>query len=209
MSYNSYIILILSLIALGLGPIMYHIFTLNRKTLNIFDKIIFLIVGSLVLFHLIPHNVEEIGWVSIVLLFFGVSFPAIIEKYKKNLHKKTHQTTIVIIGLGLLIHALLDGMALMMINLNSNLKNLGLPLAIILHRLPAGLTIWLLSIPIYGYYKTIIFLLIMCIITVFGFFLNDILIKLIDHSFVAGIQSIVSGSLLHVLFHKTHHPNKK
>ncbi len=204
---NNYTLLVLSLAAISLGPALYQLYTFNRKAINVVDRAVFLIVGGLVVFHLVPHSLEEIGWLSFPLLFIGASIPAIIEKGRDSLHEKAHRTTIIIICTGMLIHALLDGMALMMPHGHQHDADFGLPLAIILHRLPVGLTIWMLAHPSYGLNKTLLFIFVMCLATILGFFSNELLNGIIDHSLMSGIQAVVSGSLLHILFHKPHYPD--
>lgn len=204
---NNYTLLFFSLVAISLGPTLYQLYTFNRKAIDFVDRVVFLVVGALVVFHLVPHSLEKIGWLSFPLLFLGASIPAIIEKGRDSLHERAHKTTIVIICVGMLMHALLDGMALMMPHDHQHDADFGLPLAIILHRLPVGLTIWMLARPLYGFYKTVSIIAIMCIMTILGFFLNSLISGLVDHSIAGAIQSIVSGSLLHILFHRPHYPD--
>ena len=204
---NNFTLLILSLVAISLGPALYQLYVFNRKAIDFVDRVVFLVVGALVVFHLVPHSFEKIGWLSFPLLFLGASIPAIIDKGKDNLHKRAHKTTTVIICIGILVHTLLDGMALMIPRGYQHDADFGLPLAVILHRVPVGLTIWMLAKPMYGFYKTVAIIIIMCIMTIFGFFLNSLISGIIDHSIAGAIQSIVSGSLLHILFHRPHYPD--
>ena len=209
MDQNHYFLLILSLIAICLGPLLYQLYTFNRKVINIVDRAIFLIVGGLVVFHLIPHAIENIHWLAYPLLFLGASIPAIIEKGKKNLHEKAHRTTIIIIFFGILVHVFLDGMALLIPHNHSHNTDFGLPLAIIFHRIPVGLTIWMLVKSQYKVTKAIGIIIILCVATTLGFFFSSYLIEKIDHSFISGLNAIVSGSLLHILFHRPHYPDHK
>ena len=172
---NNFTLLILSLVAISLGPALYQLYTFNRKAIDFVDRIVFLIVGGLVVFHLVPHSFEKIGWVFFPLLFLGASIPAIIEKGKDDLHKRVHKTTIVIICIGILMHSFLDGIALIIPCSHQHDADFGLSLAVILHRVPVGLTIWMLAKPIYGFYKTVTIITIMCIITLFGFFFHSLI----------------------------------
>jgi len=204
---NNYTLLILSLIAISFGPVLYQLYTYNKKAIDFVDKTVFLIVGGLVVFHLVPHSLEEIGWMAFPLLFLGASIPAIIEKGRESLHEQAHKTSIIIICIGILIHAFLDGMSLMMPHDHQHDADFGLPLAIIFHRIPVGLTIWMLARPLYGIYKSIGIIISLCVATSLGFFLFSYLNGIIDHTVASGIQSVVSGSLLHILFHRPHYPD--
>lgn len=207
MAHNHYSLLILSLVAISLGPLLYQLYTYNKRALDIVDRTVFLIVGGLVVFHLVPHALEDIGWMAFPLLFLGASIPAIIEKGRESLHERAHRTTIVIIFFGILVHAFLDGMALLMPHNHSHDADFGLPLAVIFHRVPVGLTIWMLARPQYGITKAIGIIAVLCTATTLGFFLSNYLNEIIDHTFTSGINAIVSGSLLHILFHRPHYPD--
>lgn len=207
MIHNHYSLLILSLVAISLGPLLYQLYTFNRKAIDIVDRAVFLIVGGLVVFHLVPHALEEIGWLAFPLLFLGASIPAIIEKGKDSLHERAHRTAIVIICIGIFIHAFLDGMALLMPHNHQHDADFGLPLAVIFHRIPVGLTIWMLTRPQYGITKAIGIIAILCAATTLGFSLSSYLSEIIDNTFTSGINALVSGSLLHILFHRPHYPD--
>ena len=207
MGNNHYSLLILSLIALSSGPLLYQLYTYNKKALDIVDRTVFLIVGGLVVFHLVPHALEDIGWLAFPLLFLGASIPAIIEKGTDSLHEKAHRTTIIIICIGILLHTFLDGMALLMPHKHSHDADFGLPLAVIFHRIPVGLTIWMLARPQYKISKAIGIIAVLCLATTLGFFLSSYLSGVIDNTITSGINAIVSGSLLHILFHRPHYPD--
>jgi len=207
LDYNHYSLLILSLVAISSGPLLYQLYTFNRKAIDVVDRAVFLIVGGLVVFHLVPHAIEDIGWLAFPLLFIGASIPAIIEKGRGSLHERAHIITILIICIGILVHAFLDGMALLMPHNHSHDADFGLPLAVIFHRIPVGLTIWMLARPQYGITKAIGIIAILCLATTLGFFLSSYLSGIIDHTVTSGINAIVSGSLLHILFHSPHYPD--
>ena len=207
MDHNHYSLLILSLVAISSGPLLYQLYTYNKKALDIVDRTVFLIVGGLVVFHLVPHALEDIGWLAFPLLFLGASIPAIIEKGRDSLHEKAHRTTIIIICIGILLHTFLDGMALLMPHKHSHDADFGLPLAVIFHRIPVGLTIWMLARPQYKTSKAIGIIAVLCLATTLGFLLSSYLSGIIDNTITSGINAIVSGSLLHILFHRPHYPD--
>ena len=202
-------LLTFSIIAILIGPLLHHLFSLNRKVITVTDRIIFIVVGGLVVFHLVPHSFEEIGFYAIPLLGLGILIPVMIEKGRKSLHQKAHRIALFIIFSGIFLHALLDGMALMMPDdhTHSHEADFGLPLAVILHRVPVGLTLWMLLKPTYGMRLAISLIFIICIATVIGYFMYSFLGAWIPMEIAHGIYAVVSGSLFHILYHRPHFPD--
>ena len=204
---TNHTLLIVSLLAITAGPLLHHLFTLNRRTITLADRIVFIVVGGLVVFHLAPHSFEKIGYYSIPLLGVGAMIPVLIEKGRKTLHHKAHRIALFIICSGIFLHALLDGMALMMPGEHTHKADFGLPLAIILHRFPVGLMLWMLLQPTYGIKTAASLILVICIATVIGFFMYQSISSYIPLKVAHGIYAIVSGSLFHILYHRQHYPD--
>ena len=176
-------LLIFSLIAIIAGPILHHLLLFNRNVFNVADRIIFIIVGGLVVFHLVPHSFEEIGLYAIPFLALGILIPVFIEKGKESFHHKAHKVALIIIFIGIFLHALLDGMALSIPQKHLHEHSIGLPLAVILHRFPVGLTIWILINQTYGFNAAVLLICVICIATVAGFFMYNISLDKIFLSF--------------------------
>ena len=205
MMISNQMLLIFSLIAIIAGPILHHLLLFNRNVFNVADRIIFIIVGGLVVFHLVPHSFEEIGLYAIPFLALGILIPVFIEKGKESFHHKAHKVALIIIFIGIFLHALLDGMALSIPQKHLHEHSIGLPLAVILHRFPVGLTIWILVNQTYGLKAAVLLICVICVSTVAGFFMYNILFSWISMEVAHSIYAIVSGSLFHILYHRPHY----
>ncbi len=76
-----------------------------------------------------------------------------------------------------------------------------LALAVILHRIPVSLAIWMLTVPLFGRRAAIGVLLAVGASTVAGFELGGRLFGVTDSATFAVFSAFVAGSLVHVIFH--------
>ena len=74
----------------------------------------------------------------------------------------------------------------------------------VLHRVPVGLTIWLLLRPGRGALVAPGTLGLVAGATVIGFLAGDGLLAGVSHRALAGFQALVAGTLLHVVLHRPH-----
>ena len=195
------IALIASFFSLCVGPLVYQTFGPLKRTDKIVGGIVLVIVGGVILLEVIPHTYEAIGILALVLPLIGFAGPTIIEKTFEKAADTTHKLTIYLGVTGLLVHALIDGAAIQ--SDEQNVNN-GLTLAIILHRLPVGLTIWWMLKPLLGERYALVTLLMMGMSTFAGYGLNQAITGYHDNTLFAVVQAFIAGSLLHVVIHKPH-----
>ncbi len=196
------IALIASIFALGIGPLIYQTYGPMKRTDRIVSGFILAIISATLLLEILPYCFNKVGWVSILLAVVGFSGPTLVERLFSNSANKTHMITILLGVLGLALHASIDGAALQTASILASGESLSL--AMILHRLPVGLTIWWLLKPMLGEGYALITLLMMAFATVVGFILNMEFNHYQSSTSFAYVQSFISGSLLHVVFHKPH-----
>jgi len=196
------IALIASIFALGIGPLIYQTFGPMRRTDRIVSGFILAIIAITLFIEVLPQTFSQIGYISLFLALLGFAGPTLIEKLFSKSANKTHMATILLGILGLVIHASIDGAALYDGNTHGHHENLSL--AIILHRLPVGLTIWWLLKPLLGERYALLTLLAMAIATTGGFTLSMQLTDYQTNSGFVALQAFISGSLLHIVFHKPH-----
>jgi uncharacterized membrane protein YraQ (UPF0718 family) len=79
-----------------------------------------------------------------------------------------------------------------------------LPLAVILHRFPVGLTIWWLLRPANPLWVPLAVLVGLAVSTAVGFFWGGEVTTNLSGQGVAWFQALVAGSLLHVVLHRPH-----
>lgn len=195
------IALIASFFSLCVGPLVYQTFGPLRRTDKIVGAIVLVVVTGIIVFEVIPHTYETIGFYSLILALVGFAGPTLIEKTFRRAADTTHKLTIYLGISGLLVHALIDGAA---IQSDHSEVNNGLTLAIILHRLPVGLTIWWMLKPLLGERFALLTLIMMGLSTFAGFALNQTIGDYHDSPLFSIIQALISGSLLHVVIHKPH-----
>lgn len=202
-SQNPLIVLGISIVALFLGPMIHRILKNNKNFLKIVDGFTLVVVVELALVHLIPHAIEHSGWLAMGMALLGLMLPSWLEKrLHSTMAKKAHILALLLAMLGLCLHSFTDGMALVLPQLSDSGKNSFLPLAVILHRFPVGLSIWWLLRPAYGSIKALMMLTAMSLITAAGFFSGGHLVPVLDHSAIGLFEALVAGSLMHVIFHR-------
>ncbi len=203
------IALFASIFALGIGPLVYQTFGPMRRTDSIVSGFILVVITSTLLTEVLPQTFATISYLAIVLALLGFVGPTLIEKTFSRSANRTHILTILLGILGLVIHASFDGAALyssneIMIEGHIQHSTEQLTLAIILHRLPVGLTIWWLLRPLIGEKYSLLTLLAMALATTGGYALSMQLTEIHSSNAMAMLQAFISGSLMHVILHKPH-----
>lgn len=167
--------------------------------LDLFDGFIFVVIGGLVLFHILPESIEQVGLWSLLFVLIGLIGPSLAEHLFHKAAALTHKSTLILGVSGLVLHSLTDGTALIE---DPDFDQLTLIIAVIAHRLPVGLTVWWLLRPHFGKSIALIVLGLMSIGTVIGSIMSEQLLPQISPSVVALIESFIAGSVLHVVFHR-------
>ncbi len=196
------IALIASIFALGVGPLIYQTFGPLRRTDRIVSGFILVVITATLLIEVLPEAFETIGYLAIVLTVLGFAGPTFIERLFTRAANQTHLMTIWLGVFGLILHACIDGAALVKSDPTRHHDNLSL--AIILHRLPVGLTIWWILKPLIGERKALATLVMMALATAGGYSLSMQLAVYFESQAFVALQAFISGSLLHVVLHKPH-----
>jgi len=190
-------LLLLSVVVLALGPILYRAAREKSNGLALIDGFVVVAISGLVLLTIVPESVRSGGWWALLFCALGLLGPTLLEHSFHGAWKQTHTATLIIAVVGVGFHSLLDGVALNMTESDDSL----LPLAVILHRFPVGLTLWWLLRPI-GRAAAVGVLAFLVVTTAVGFFLGPDLVTRLDPQAVAWFQALVAGSLLHVVLHR-------
>lgn len=207
-------LLIVSILILLVGPLLCWLFRRHSQMLTLLDGFNFVAIAGLVLFDILPHAYEDSGAWILLFVLAGLIGPTIFERYVRRAGHGAHMTAVFLAILGLCVHAMLDGAALIEIEdlhvhddeaLEPEHHSHGhshLPLAVILHRIPVGLTVWMLLRPGRGRLMAWGALGLIAICTGVGFELSH---SLADSLVVMGnFQALVAGTLLHVVVHRPH-----
>jgi len=193
-------LLLLSVLALFLGPITYRLLQRQPGWLDLLDAFIFVSISGLVLLHILPELLHEGGLFVLVLTALGLLAPSVVEKYFHQAANKAHNTTLFLGVLGLVLHASIDGTVLLADQ--SNHTEWLLALGVLLHRFPVGLTIWWLLRPQYGVLLPLVVLVSMSLATVLGASYSELSLSHLNGELMAWFQAFVMGSIMHVVLHR-------
>lgn len=198
-------ILLASILALGIGPLMYAFAARVPRALSFIDGFVLASVGGLVLLFVVPDAWKMAGWISIPVIIGGVIFPIVLESKSSASAKGTHRLMLMLAMVGLVMHTMLDGLAIGSESHEEGLK--AMSLAVVMHRLPVGLAVWALLRPRGRRYA---FAVLAAIIagTVFGYSMGGSDLLATTGAPFALFQAFVAGSLLHVVMHENAHVAK-
>jgi len=198
--------LLASLAALGLGPALLAAAQGRRGVLRAVDGFVVVTIGGIVLLHILPHAFAIGGWPVLLLAATGLLAPSLFERYLGSRLPQASRWVLLLALVGLSLHALIDGTVLSEAHgghqhehgAHESLMALG----VILHRVPEGLAIWWAFRLRHGPRGVALALLVIGGATTLGFVLGERLENLLGP--LHGVQALVAGSLLHVLFHPPH-----
>ena len=201
---------LLSSLALVLGPFIYALGKRQPSARQILDGFIFITIAGIVAVHIIPDAIAIGGTLAIVFLVLGLGFPVVVERLFERSLERAHILILVLAAIGLLLHATIDGIALLVVSPEGEAYTLSatlggvfagrdLALGVILHRLPVGMAIWWSLRPSFGSGVAIATFALIIIATGAAYFLGAPLIELAETRGVAYVQAFVAGSLVHIV----------
>ncbi len=198
----NWLFLLLSIVLLGIGPLLTEWARRGHSAiLAVLDGFALIGVGSLVLFHVLPGSYTHLGVWAFGFATVGLIAPYLLERYSHKAVKTSHEVlaTCVLVGIGL--HATFDGMLLSSRG-EMDSAQLATALAVILHRIPAGLALWWLLRPTLGIRWAMSALAVTALGTVLGFGFGG----QVQDSAIAIFQALVAGALLHIVLDRPHAP---
>lgn len=209
----------LSVLALILGPFVYAWGQQRPTARQVLDGFVFITIAGIVCVHIIPVSISNGGLWAVVFLLLGLAFPVVLERQFHHLMHKAHGVILLLAALGLAVHAMIDGIALLPLEtlggqagaatageggLATLLDN-QLAIGVILHRLPVGMAIWWSLRPHLGAPVAIGVFALIIAATAAAYFLGGPVVELAETRSLACFQAFVAGSLVHVVaFGVTH-----
>ena len=190
--------LILSIIALLLGPFVYEFGRARPITRQFLDGIVFITIAGIVLIHIIPEAIVAGGTLAIVFLFLGLAFPVVLEHRFHDDVPRAHGFILALATLGVVVHAAIDGVALLPTDGESQWEQNQLALSVVLHRLPVGMAVWWSVRPNFGMAAALAVFGLIVGVTIAAYVAAEPALSLASGSSVAWFQAFVSGSLVHV-----------
>ncbi len=185
--------LALSILALLLGPVIYALSRKNHVARQILDGFIFITIAGIICVNIIPEALAVGGTLALLFLLLGIAFPVVVEHGFSSALHEAHIVVLVLAALGLVIHATIDGIALLPAQ-GSDLAH-----AVILHRLPVGMAIWWSLRPTLGTPVAVGAIIMISMATALSYVLGAPMVELAEARSLAMIQAFVSGSLIHIV----------
>jgi uncharacterized protein len=194
--------LLLSIAALTVGPLLHAVVTSLRPALDAIDRVVFVAVVALVMWKLIPHAYEEAGWPVFPVAAGAWLTLFLVERALRERAERADEAAALLAFAGFAIHETLDGVALATSATSGGTLLLS---ALVLHRLPVGLTVWLMLRPLHGNRGALIGIALLAVGTVAGYLAGAQLDKMLAGQWAGILQAVVCGALLHLALHRHDH----
>lgn len=185
--------LFLSIAALLLGPVVYALGQRNYTARQLLDGFIFITIAGIICVNIIPEALQVGGSLAIVFLVSGILFPVVLERGFHGAFHEAHVFVLIVAAIGLIIHAIVDGVALL------PMQGSDLAYAVILHRLPVGMAIWWSVRPSLGTPVAVAVFVTISVASAAAYVLGGSIEELAHASSLAYVQAFVSGSLIHIV----------
>ena len=217
--------LALSLVALALGPVLYGVCREMNFVRRALDGFLFVTIAGIVVVHIVPEVYSVAGLTALAFLAAGVGVAFFVER-RPSMGDAGQYSWIILLGaVGLVVHAVMDGIALLPDDriyvidsypLAEQLRDHGghnhdhdgflsellsnhLAFGVILHRIPVGMAIWWAVRPRLGKTVALGALALIALATSAAYFLGEPVIALMQAKSVACFHAFVAGTLLHVI----------
>lgn len=191
---------LLSLLALAAAPPLELVVRKLGNKFVLIERFCFLLVAILVVGHILPESYQSSGWWAVLMLAIGLLLPTVMERALH--HEKMHTAIIGLVTFGLALHGIMDGAALgLSYQMGADISSI-LPVAVVIHRIPAALFLWWVLRPRGVFYGWGV-LVLLAVATCFGFFFaTGEVISLRDEFTLGLFQALVGGSLVHLAVHR-------
>jgi uncharacterized membrane protein YraQ (UPF0718 family) len=191
----------LALAAMVVGPVTYRLAS-GGGWLAGLDAFATVAIVGLLLLHVMPDAIHELGVWALALLAAGWVIPGLVERSGAVSAKSAHNVAIWLAVAGLAVHTMLDGVAISSADPTSS-GSTELAVAVVLHRIPVGMFVWAVPRTAYGKRTAAGLLVLIAISTLVGFGLGLEYMAGTGGPFLAGFQALVAGSLIHVALHQS------
>lgn len=194
------IFLSLTLLALAAGPFLYLAAQRNPRLLAFLDGFVLISIAGLVVLEVVPGTFLEGGPWSLAFLLAGLFGPTLLERLFRHAEREAHIGALALAICGLVLHTLADGAVLA----PQDGGDWALPAAVVLHSIPVGMAVWWLLAPTFGPWPPVLALAAMGAGTIAGYRYGLSLSGMMGQEAWAWFQSLVAGTILHVIFGRPH-----
>lgn len=194
-----------SLVALAVGPVLVTLARGRGWVLSLIDGFVVVTIGGIVLLHILPHAFLVGGGVTLVLAAVGLLGPALFERVVGPRLPLATRWMLPAVLVGMALHAMIDGAVLVDPHEHQGHEHGAggmVALGVVLHRVPEGLAIWWLFRKRFGPLASLLAVVVIGASTALGSALGEHIEGFLGT--LHGVQAFVAGSLLHVIFHRSH-----
>jgi hypothetical protein len=189
---------LLSTLALLCAPVIYATLDRFQGSRDVLEGFVLITITGIVCLHIVPEAWRLGGTPSLFFLVLGLAFPLLLERVYRRALARAHLLVLVLAAASLVVHATLDGIALLPAVAGESVLDNGLALGVILHRLPVGVAVWWVLRPRFGVAVAVAVLLAIVLATGISYFFFGAGLLSGDLTSLAFFQSFVAGSLVHV-----------
>ena len=193
----------LAMLVMLLGPLLYLRVQQIPGWAHKLERSLIVILLVIVAFVLLPEVYRETGVTGLLLVIIGIGLPSLLEHSLHRLARTTHIVTLVIATAGLAFHSMLDGAALSQALAQTSDTANTFAMAVLLHRLLAGMVIWLILQPVSGNRLAFVMILIVAVAALPGYLLAPHLLGMLEGQGSALFQALVVGTIIHGLIHRS------
>lgn len=203
------IYLLLSILALVAGPFVFALASRRPAAREGLEGFILITLAGIICLHIAPEAWRIAGFASVVSGLLGLAFPALLEGAFRRALSRAHLVVLAVAAAGIVVHAVLDGIALLPLMAESEAVQGGRMLAVgvIIHRLPVGMAIWWVLRPQFGTAVAVTTFAVVIVTTVLGYLVGGALLASTAWA-LALFQAFVAGSLVHVVLFGVSHEHE-
>jgi len=196
---------VISTLVLLLGPFLFMLGERHHGSRQALDGFVLITLAGIVCLHIVPEAWRVAGPVSLVFLLLGLGFPVALEAIFSKALRRAHLFVVVIAAAGIVVHAVVDGIALLPLADDGGLLENQLAIGVILHRLPVGMAIWWALRPQFGTAVALATFGVVIGVTGVSYYYGADLIGGAQARSLAYFQSFVAGSLVHLVLFGINH----
>ena len=193
-----------SLLGLALGPFLFRFVRYRPHWYKLLDGFVVIVISGIVLLEVLPEILAHHPVKGLTLLAIGLMGPTLLEHQFHRFAREVHWVALLIAITGLTIHAFVDGVILSGVSASMLSSESLLGLGVVLHRVPVGLTIWMLIAPRLGTWKAVLVLGVLALGTLGGFSYEMAFGYWSGGEAMILFQALAAGSILHVVIHRPH-----
>lgn len=198
--------LVASIAALFVGPLIVRL-SRTQTVAAAVDAFALVSVGGLVLAHIMPQSYALAGWWILPSAILGLAVPGYLCSAHFSWRSTTGRLMLGLALVGVALHALLDGVAMAPEAQPADGSPNVLALAVVLHRLPVGLAIWWLALPLFGLRGALVLIGTLSVSSTAGAYFGGEILGAASQFWIGVFQSLVAGSLLHIILRHTPVPS--